>query len=148
MTVLVLQQPMQAGRRFRPDHGHVVVHSAATARAVREAEPPDVHGPGAVRADHAAQAQVQAEAAQRAQPSGQPVDLRIPVHRLPAAAAGCPALGVEEAGQLRDRLVEARGDGFEVLLVAGDQRRVGFGQQAAGKVEGAGGQGFTASIPI
>ena len=73
------------------------------------------------------QAQVQAEATQGAQASGQPVDLHVPVHRLLAYAAGRLALGIEAAGQVGDRLLEALRDGREVLLVAGDQRRVGLG---------------------
>ena len=109
--------------------------------AVREAEPSDVHGLGVVRADHVAQAQVQAEAAQGAQASGQPVDLHVPVHRLLADAAGRLARGVEAVGQVGDRLLEALRDGREVLLVAGDQRRVGLGGEVVGKVERAGGQG-------
>ena len=86
------------------------------------------------------EAQVQAEAAQRAQPGGQPVDLQVPVHRLLARAAGRPALGVEAVGQVGDRLLEALRDGREVLLVAGDQRRVGLGGEVVGKVERTGGQ--------
>lgn len=64
------------------------------------------------------QAQVQTEAAQRAQASGQPVDLDVPVHRLLAEAAGRPARGVEAFGQLGDRLRQALREGREVLLVA------------------------------
>ena len=39
-----------------------------------------------------------------------------------------------------DRLPEALRDGREVLLVAGDQRRVGLVGEAVGKVKRAGGQ--------
>ena len=61
--------------------------------------------------------------------------------RLLAGAAGRPALGVEAVGQVGDRLLEALRDGREVLLVGGDQRRVGLGGEVVGKVERAGGQG-------
>ena len=100
--------------------------SRRPARSV-EAEPSDVHGLGAVCADHVSEAQVQTEATQGAQASGQPVDLHVPVHRLLADAAGRLALGIEAVGQVGDRLLEALRDGREVLLVAGDQRRVGLG---------------------
>ena len=58
-----------------------------------------------------------------------------------AYAAGRLALGVEAAGQVGDRLLEALRDGREVLLVAGDQRRVGLGGEVVGKVKRAGSQG-------
>jgi hypothetical protein len=76
------------------------------------------------------------------------VDLHVPVHRALADAAGCLALGVEAVGQVGDRLLKALSDGREMLLVASDQRRVGLGAEAFGKVKRAGGQGFTASDPI
>ena len=107
---------------------------------VREAEPTDVHGLGAVRADHASEAQVQAEAAQDAQASGQPVDLHVPVHRRLADAAGRLALGIEAVGQVGDRLLQALRDGREVLLVVGDQRRVGLGSETVRKIKRAGSQ--------
>ena len=111
-------------------------------RAVRKAESSDVHGLGVagyrLRADDASKTQVQTEATQDAQASGQPVDLHVPVHRLLAYAAGRLELGVEAAGQVGDRLLEALRDGREVLLVAGDQRRVGLGGEAVGKVKRAG----------
>ena len=94
------------------------------------------------------EAQVQTEATQRAQASGQPVDLHVPVHRLLANAAGRLALGIEAVGQVGDRVLEALRDGREVLLVAGDQRRVGLGGEVFGKVKRAGNQGFTSSAPI
>jgi hypothetical protein len=84
------------------------------------------------------EAQVQTEATQGAQASGQPMDLHVPVHRLLAFAAGRLAPGIEAVG---DRLLEALRDGREVLLVAGDQRRVGLGGEVVGKVKGAGSQG-------
>lgn len=90
------------------------------------------------------EAQVQAEATQGAQARGQPVDLHVPVHRLPAQAAGRPAQVVEAVGQFGDRLLEALAEGREVLLVAADQRRVGLGGETAGKVERARGQGVHA----
>ena len=122
----------------RLGRGGAPVDQQPTARAVGEAEPSDVHGLGVVRADHVSEAQVQAEAAQGAQASGQPVDLQVPVHRLLADAAGRLARGVEAVGQVGDRLLEALRDGREVLLVAGDQARVGLGGEAVGKVERAG----------
>ncbi len=87
------------------------------------------------------EAQVQTEATQCAQASGQPVDLHVTVHRLPAYAAGRLALGIEAVGQVGDRLLEALRDDREVLLVAGDQRRVGLGGEVVGKIKGAGSQG-------
>lgn len=86
------------------------------------------------------EAQVQAEATQRAQARRQPVDLHVPVHRLAAYAAGRLAFGIQPVGQLGYRLLEALRDGREVLLVAGDQRRVGLGRETVGEVECAGGQ--------
>jgi hypothetical protein len=68
------------------------------------------------------------------------VDLHVPVQRLLADAARRLAFGVEAVGQVGDRLLEALRDGREVLLVDGDQRRVGLGGKAVGKVERAGSQ--------
>jgi hypothetical protein len=113
------------------------VDEQPTTRGVREPEPADVHRLGHMvgRTDHVAEAQVQAEATQGAQAGGQPVDLQVPVHRLLAGAAGRPAFGVESLGQVGDRLLEALRDRREVLLVAGDQPRVGLGGKAVGEVE-------------
>jgi hypothetical protein len=124
----------------RLGHGGTPVDEQPAPLAVREPEPPDVHGLGAALADDAAKAQVQAEAAQGAQPGGQPVDLHVPVHRPLADAAWRLQLGVQAAGQVGDRLLEALPDGREVPLVAGDQRRVGLGAEVAGKVKRAGGR--------
>ena len=129
----------------RLGRGGAPVEQQPTTRAVGEAESSDVHGLGVVRADHVSEAQVQTEATQGAQASGQPVDLQVPVHRLLARAAGRLALGVEAVGQVGDRLLEALRDGREVLLVAGDQRRVGLGGEVVGKVERAGSQGHSAT---
>ncbi|GGX28604.1 hypothetical protein GCM10010341_57570 [Streptomyces noursei] len=118
------------------------VDQQPTPRAVGEAEPSDVHGLGVVRADDAPQAQIQAEAPQGAQTPGQPLDLRVPVHGLPADAAGRLQLGVEAVGQFGHRLLKALRDGREVPFVAGDQGRVRFGGEAVGKFERAGGQGI------
>lgn len=68
------------------------------------------------------------------------MDLRVPVHRLPTHAAGRPALGIEAVGQFGDRLLKALREGREVLLVTGDQCRVGLGGKVVGKVKHAGGQ--------
>ena len=92
-------------------------------------------GSAARLGDDAAQAEVEGEAAQRAQASGQAVDLVVAVHGLLAGAAGVLALGVEPVGQVGDRLLEALGDPGEVLLVGGDQRRVGLGGEVVGQVE-------------
>ena len=91
-----------------------------------------------VFADHAPEAQVQAETTQRAQASSQPVDLHVPVQRLLADAAGRLALRVEAARQVGDRLLEALCDGREVLLVVADQPRVGLGGEPVWKVKRAG----------
>nr|BFE70663.1 hypothetical protein GCM10020092_039640 [Actinoplanes digitatis] len=116
------------------------VDEQPAARAVGEAAPPDVHRLGFVRTDHAAQAQVGAEAPQIPKAGGQPEDLLVPVQRPLPGAAGRPACGVEAVGQLGGQLIEALGDGREVLLVAGDQGQLGLGGQALGKVEHAGAQ--------
>ena len=108
------------------------VDAAADDPRVREPESSDVHGLGVVCADDASEAQVEAEAPQGAQASGQPVDLHVPIHRLLADAAGFPARGIEPVGQVGDRLLEALRDGREVLLVVGDQRRVGLEGEAVG----------------
>ena len=143
-------QAHRVGVRRREEwlgRGGAPVDQQPATRAVAEAKPSDVHGLGVIgaigagRGDHVPEAQVQAEAAQGAQPGGQPVNLHVPVHHLLAdAASGRHAGGVKAVGQVGDRLLEALGDGREVLLVAGDQRRVGLGGEAVGKVEGAGRQ--------
>ncbi|ESU46960.1 hypothetical protein P376_5063 [Streptomyces sp. HCCB10043] len=117
------------------------VDQQSAARAVGQAEPSHVQRLGAVGGDHAPEAQVEAEPAQGTQPGGQPVDLHVPVHRRPARPAGRAARGREPFGELGDRLFQAVGDGREVLLVLGDQRRVGLGGEPVGEVERAGGQG-------
>ena len=121
--------------------GGAPVEQQPAAGPVGEAEPPDVHGLGVVRVDDVPEAQVQTEAAQGPQASAQPVDLRVPVHRLLAYAAGRLELGLEAFGQVGDRLLEALRDGREVLLVGGDQRRVGLGGEPLGKVKRAGSRG-------
>jgi hypothetical protein len=75
------------------------------------------------------------------------VDLDVPVHCRLAFAAGRLELGIEAVGQVGDRLLEALRDGREVLLVAGDQGRVGLGGEMVAKVECAGSQGFASSFP-
>lgn len=120
--------------------GGAPVDQQPTPLAVGEAEAPDVDRLRVVRADDAAEAQVQAETAQGAQPAGQPVDLQVPLQHLPADAAGRPAQVVETVGQLGDRLFEALRDGREVPFVGGDQLRGGLGGQTVGQVERAGHQ--------
>ena len=124
--------------RLRRDRTPVDQQRAA--RTVPKAKPPDVHRPGAARADHAPQAQIQAEAAQDTQPGGQPVDLHVPVHRRLPDPAGRPALGLETLRQPGDRLLQALPDRREMLLITGDQRRIGLGGQPAGKIKHAGSQ--------
>ena len=124
--------------RFRG--GRAPVDEQPAPGLVGEAEPPDVHRLGTVGADHPAQAQVQAETPQQPQPGAQPVDLLVALQALRARLGRRPALGVEPVGQVRDRLLEALREGREVLLVPGDQRRVGLGGEVVGKVERRGGQ--------
>jgi hypothetical protein len=87
-----------------------------------------------------AQAQVQAEAAQRAQAAGEPADGLVPVQRPPSRAAGRPALLIETVGQLGDRLLEAPPDGREMPFVVGDQPWIGLGGEVVWKIKRAGGQ--------
>src|SRR4029450_7887820 len=96
-------------------------------------------GPEPAGIHHAAEAKVQAEAPQNAQLSGQPMSLQVPVHRCPASTPGSLAQGVAAFGQVSDLLLKAFCDSREVLLIAGDQRRVGLGSQALGKGEHSGG---------
>jgi hypothetical protein len=121
--------------------GRAPVDQQPTARAVGETEPSDVHGLEIVRANHVPEAQVQTEAPQGPQASGQPVDLQIPVQRLLALAFGRSTLGIEAVGQVGDRLPEALGDRRKVLLVSGDERRGGLGDETVGKIKRAGNQG-------
>ncbi len=125
----------------RLGRGRAPVDQQPAAAAVGEPEPSDIDRLGAVRADNPAEAQVQAEAGQGAQPGSHPVDLHVPVHRRLADAAGRPELGLDAAGQVGDRLLEALRDGREVPLVAGDQRRVSLGGETIGQVESTGSQG-------
>ena len=74
----------------RLSRGGAPVEQQPAARAVREAKSSDVHGLGVVRADDAPEAQVQAEAAQGAQPSGQPVDLQCPGPSPPGRCRRAP----------------------------------------------------------
>ena len=137
------RQPHRVGvgrAEERLGHRGTPVDKQPAPLTVGEAKPPDVHGLGAALADDAPEAQVQAEAAQGAQPGGQPVDLHVPVHRLLADAARRLPLGVQAAGQVGDRLLEALRDGGEVPVVVGDQRRVGLGAQVVGEGKRAGGR--------
>ena len=99
----------------RLGRGRAPVDQQSPARAVGETEASDVRGLAVVGADHVSEAQVQAEATQGAQASGQPVDLQIAVHRLLADAAGRRTRDIESVGQVGDRLLEALRDGREVL---------------------------------
>jgi hypothetical protein len=131
------------GRRGAP------VDQQSATRAVGEAESSDVHRLWIIGADDVSEAEVQAEATHEAQPGRQPVDLLVTVQRLLARATGLPverllvpawslARRLEAVGQVGDRLLDALRDGCEVLLVAGDQRRVGLGGEAVGEGECAG----------
>jgi hypothetical protein len=68
------------------------------------------------------------------------VDLHVSVHRLLAYATGRLALRIDAVGQVGNRPVEALRNGREVLLVAGDQRRVDLGNEPVGKVKRTGRQ--------
>ena len=138
----------RAEERF--GRGGTPVQQQPAALAVGQAESSDVGRLAIVGADHVAQAQVQAEPAQHPQATGQPVDLLVPVQCLLADAAGRPELGFEAPGQIGDRLLQAGRDGGEVLLVVGDQYRVGLGRQPAGQVErahGRVGHGISSDLP-
>jgi len=75
------------------------------------------------------------------------VNLHVPVQRFLADAARRLALGIEAVGQVCDRLLEALRDGREMLLVAGDQRRVGLGTESVRKVKRARSQFATPNFP-
>jgi hypothetical protein len=137
--IAVRRAEERLGRRGTP------VQQQPAPAAVREAEASDVDGLGIVDTHDVAEAEVQAEAAQRAQAGGEPVDLQVPVHRGLTLAARCLAFGVEARGQVGDGLREAGRDGREVLLVPGDERRVGLGGEVLGKVKCAGSQGVHVS---
>jgi hypothetical protein len=119
--------------------GGAPVDQQLVARVVHEAESPDVHGLRVLGAHDVAEAQVQTEAPQRTQASGQPVDLHVPFHRLLTQATRRLARGVEAVGQVGHGMPEALRDGREVPLVLGDQGRVGLRAEVLGKVEGSDG---------
>ena len=131
------------GRRGAP------VEQQPTAGAVGEAEPTDVHGLGVrprrpcVPGTGPARSGAGCAAARSA--GGPP-------GRGPAPPARCRpvrrALGVEPLGQVGDRLLEALRDRGEVLLVAGDQRRVGLRGEVRGEVERARRRGAWVVISI
>jgi hypothetical protein len=127
-------------REERLGCGGTPVDQQPTTSAVGEADPPDVQRLGALCADHAAKAQVETEATQHPQVSGQPVDLQVPIQRRSPRALWSPALGIEAIRQVGDLLRQALRDGCQVLLVAGDQRRIGLGDKTFGKIEHPGGQ--------
>ena len=95
----------------RLGRGGAPVEQQPAARAVGEAEPSDVDRLGVVRADDVAEAEVEAEAAQRAQAGGQPVDLQVAVQRLLADAAGRPRSASRRSDRSAIDLLEALGDG-------------------------------------
>ncbi len=128
----------------RLGHRGTPVDQQPAARAVGEAEPSDVDRLG-VRPRVVART---IRPRHRSRPNRRRVRSRadsrctsgVPVHGLLADAAGRPELGVEAAGQVGDRLLEAVRDRREVLLVGGDQRRVGLGGETVGKVKRTRGQ--------
>jgi hypothetical protein len=126
-------------REERLGCGGAPVDQEPTTRTVGEAEPSDVHRLGAVCADHAAKAYVQAEAAQQAQVRGQPVNLQVPIQRPPTLAPRGLAQGVEALRHVSDLLIQALSDSRQVPLVTRNQRRVGLGNKTLGKVERTGG---------
>ena len=81
----------------------------------------DVHGLGVARVDDVSQAQVQAEAPQGAEATGQPADLDVALQRLLAQPARRPPRDLEAVGEFGDRMLQALRDGREVLLVLGDE---------------------------
>ena len=129
------------GPEERLGPGQPPVEQQLTPGAVGQAEPSDVQRLGVVVGDDAAEDQVEAVAPQGAQARGEPVDLEVPVQCLLADSAGRLAFGVETLGQVGDGLLEALRDGGEVLLVVGDQCRVGLGGEVVGKNERTRGQG-------
>jgi hypothetical protein len=67
------------------------------------------------------------------------VHLLVAVQGLLADAAGGPPRDGEAVREVGDRPLEALADRREVLLVAGDQGRVGLAGEALGKIERAAG---------
>ena len=126
----------------RLGRGGAPVDQQPTTRAVGEAEPPDVDGLAVVGARPCARGTGRgrsgAGCAGERSAGGPPGRDPAPAWPVPPGALRC---GVETVGQVGDRLLEALRDGGEVLLVAGDQRRVGLVGEAVGKVEYARGQG-------
>ena len=61
--------------------------------------------------------------------------LEVAVERGLTDATGLPANRIELAGQLDDRLVDARRDGGELPHVGGDQRGIGLRDEAVRQVE-------------
>jgi len=136
------------GAEERLGRGRPPVEEKPSTLEVGEPESPDVHGFGVVGRDHAAQAQVEAEAAQRAQTTLDPLDLLVAVHGLAPDAHLRPQRGLEAAGQVGDRPFERGGELVEVLLVAGYQGRGCLRHEMLGQVERAGEHGPTSSDPV
>ena len=125
-------QPHRPGMRRREERlggGGAPVDEQLAAVGVGEPEPADVDGLGVARGHEPAEAEVEAVAAQRAQPRGQSMDLDVAVHGLLAGAAGHPALLVEAIRQHGDRGREGLADRGEALLVRRDERGSGLGRE-------------------
>jgi hypothetical protein len=118
-------------RRRRPP-----VDQQPAAVAVGEPQPSDVQRLPRVLGDDAAEAQVQAEPAEQAQPRGQPVHLLVALEGGLPLAARLLACGVEALGQVGDGVLETLRHRREVLLVVGDQGGVGLVGQVRGEGEG------------
>lgn len=95
--------------------------------AVREAEAADVEGFLVFCGDDATQAEVQAVRFQCFEPAREATRFDVLLDCLLAEATGGFLDGFQLHGQVRDGLFQARGDGCEVLLIAGDKGGSGFG---------------------
>jgi hypothetical protein len=144
------EQPARVGGgggEERLGRGGAPVDEQAASGGVGEAEAPDVHHV-AVGGEHATEADVEAEPAQRPEAGGQPVDLLVALERRLAAAARGAAGGVQAVGRRGDGLLEGGGEGREERLVVGDQARVGLGGAACIEGERAGGGGVHGTAPV
>jgi hypothetical protein len=122
--------------------GGAPVDQQPSAVAVGQTQSADVERFRIVLVHDVPEAQVQSEAAQSIQPRRELVDLEVAVQRGLPGAAGKLARSIQSGGEAGRRLLEALGDGREVLLVARDEGRVGLRGQVRGQVEHSRGQGF------
>ena len=114
------------------------VHEQGRAGGIEQADAADVHGIGLGRRGEVPDAQVEAEAAERGQLGGHPADIGVAFDRLRAGAGRVAAARVQSCGQAGDLLRERAGEGGEVPLVGGDERRIGLGRAVVGEGENAG----------